>query len=112
MTSVPCVESVVQLVSCCSLIWIAWCQGHVLCDAAGPPSRIVLFFTWHLPADHWLLVASLPASHFVRSLMWSISDVKHVSGCVCGDPLRPMPDMQTTRGRDVRRPILLLPVGS
>ena len=38
MTSVPCVESVVQLVSCCSLIWIAWCQGHVLCDAVGTPS--------------------------------------------------------------------------
>jgi len=66
----------------------------------------VLFFTWQLPTDRWLLVAPFACISLVRSLTWSISDVKHVSGCGGRDPLRPMPDVQTTEGRDVRRPIL------
>ena len=71
------------------------------CRSLFQERATVHFFAWQLPTVRWLLLAPLPASHFVRSLMWSISDVKHVSGCVCGDPLRPMPDMQTTKGRDV-----------
>ena len=67
---------------------------------------LVLFYAWLLPTDRWLLVAPFACISLVRSLTWSISDVKHVSGCGGRDPLRPMPDVQTTEGRDVRRPIL------
>ena len=102
------------------------CQGHVLCDAAGMPSSFfdlqstlpracnVLFYAWLLlyPPVVGFLSRRLPASHFVRSLTWSISDVKHVGGCGGQDSLRPMPDMQTIKGREVRRPIFLPRVGS
>jgi len=87
------------------------CQGHVLCGAAGtPPSfrhadysfKSVRLSRSSRGSTH----RSLPFACFVRSLTWSISDVKHVSGCGGWDRLSPMPDMQTTKGRDVRRPIL------
>ena len=51
MTAVPCVQSVVQLVSCRSLIWIAWCQGRVLCDAAGPLSSFDMQITLSRACD-------------------------------------------------------------
>ena len=73
---------------------------------------LVLFYAWLLPTDRWLLVAPFACIYFVRSLTWPISGVKHERGCGGRDPLRPMPDLRTTKGRDVRRPILLLRVGS
>jgi len=45
-----------------------------------------------VPADRWLLDAVDEWREACR-------------GCGGWDPLRPMPDMQTTKGRDVRRPI-------
>jgi len=49
---VPCVESVVQFVSCCSLIWIrVVCQGHVLRDAAGTPSNFDMQITLSRACD-------------------------------------------------------------
>ena len=52
------------------------------CRSLFQERATVHFFAWQLPTVRWLLLAPLPASHFVRSLMWSISDVKHVSGYV------------------------------
>ena len=61
--------------------------------------EIVLFFTWQLPTDRWLLVAPFACISLVRSLTWSISDVKHGSGCGGRDPLRPMPAHEDHQGQ-------------
>jgi len=67
----------------------------------------VQFFTLHLqyPPIVGFLSRRLPASHFVHSLTWSISDVEHISKCDGRNPLRPTPDMQTTKCRVVSRQI-------
>ena len=53
------------------------------CRVLFQERAIVLFYTWLLLYQPvvGLLSRRLPASHFVRSLAWSISDVEHVSGC-------------------------------
>ena len=87
------------------------CQGHVQCDAAGTPAkfrhadysfksvRSSCSSRGSYPPIVGFLSRRLPASHFVRSLTWSISDVKHGSGCGGRDPLRPMPAHEDHQGQ-------------
>ena len=71
------------------------------CRVLFQERAIVLFYTWLLLYQPvvGLLSRRLPASHFVRSLTWSISDVKHGSGCGGRDPLRPMPAHEDHQGQ-------------
>ena len=87
------------------------CQGHVQCDAAGTPAkfrhadysfksvRSSCSSRGSYPPIVGFLSRRLPASHFVRSLTWSISDVKHGRGCGGRDPLRPMPAHEDHQGQ-------------
>ena len=77
------------------------------CRVLFQERAIVLFYTWLLLYQPvvGLLSRRLPASHFVHSLTWSISDVEHISKCDGRNPLRPTPDMQTTKCRVVSRQI-------